>query len=123
MANNKLTLTDTDGDYLEIEESTSPSEGVAFVRASSSGVYLTARQVRQLIDRLEPVAAPPATALDTFNDFPLGQVFQWSDDRSKRVKVSKSHYAVLSAHSGKPSVYEAADQLKDKAADRIKAVS
>lgn len=122
MTDNSLTLTDKDGDTLTVEDARATDAGVAFLTASRNGVYLTARQARQLIDRLEPVAGPTLTALDTFNDFPLGQVFEWTDG-DQRVKVSPTHYAVMCAEDGERYQYAARTTLQGYPADDIKAVS
>lgn len=101
----------------------SPRLGIAdTLQGTEKLALLTPKEARQLIDALEPMAAPPRTALDVFKDFPLGQVFAWTD-KERRVKVSATHYAIVRNLTGRPSIYEAAEHLTDKPADAIKAVS
>ncbi|MDR6868703.1 hypothetical protein J2Y69_003327 [Microbacterium resistens] len=119
---NRLTLTDKDDDALDIENIVDPANGAAFLRTSMSGVYLSAQQVRQLINRLEPHAAPARAALDVFNDYPLGQVFTRSDG-NLRVKVSSTHYSTIRSSAGTPPTYLASVFLTDQPEDIIEAVS
>ncbi|WP_336628428.1 MULTISPECIES: hypothetical protein [unclassified Microbacterium] len=122
---NRLILTDKDGDTLRIERATEPDNGAAFLVTSTSGVFLTAEQARQLIDRLEPVAAPPRTALDVFKDFPLGQAFLRNDrsGRDRRVKVSTTHYVTTRQRAGEPTIYEAARFFEGQPENIIEAVT
>lgn len=102
----------------------SPRLGVASTSSDAETIHalLTPHEARQIIDALEPMAAPPRTALDTFSDFPLGQVFTWSDD-TQRVKVSKTHYAVLGDYDGEPTTFRARAALATCPADAIEAIS
>lgn len=101
----------------------SPRLSIANTLAGSVALaLLTPKEARQLIDALEPMAAPTRTALDEFNDYPLGQVFEWNDSK-RRVKVSNTHYALIQPHAGRTSVYEAADYFTGKDGSVIKAVS
>lgn len=59
------------------------------------GVHLSGKDIAKLIDRLEPLAKRP-TALDIFDELPIGATFKLEDDSDLRVKVSNARYIVTS---------------------------
>lgn len=81
---------------------TKDSLGWPYLRVGSSrdeGDYyqaaLTPAEARRIVDALGPLAAPPRTAGDVFNDMELGTHFRAGADRTERVKVSVRKYVVL----------------------------
>lgn len=79
---------------------------------SSISVYLSPRKVRELVEFLTPYAAPAPDGLRDFQELALGDRFTLDTSQTPRVKVSGSHYVVLTETQDRPDLYTAANSIK-----------
>lgn len=90
-----------------------------------AGAQLTPRGARQLIDALEPHAAPRRTALDAFKEWPIGTEFAYpksTPTATRLIKTGDDAYLVVMPRERGRSTVLPAEGLADDLATEVEVV-